>query len=1739
MKARLHNPVKPDRLVVWNPPPGTPVNTTYSVQVRLHGQKEWKDLFVYNIKVGHQKGPRTDASMVNFNFSGTVDLKVIYNRGEIQSLDIRPHSYGIQANRRKDTLLFSLSQNEPAPRKLVLRVNNDWEALCLHIVTNPPEEKAPTPSDPSVYVVHPGDEIPFILPKGKNTYYFMPGVHSLPQGLWVELDLGAVYPVDRIALEQGRFRGGFYPQKFQVETKLSLREDYSVAYDGTGNTDTGYTEKRFPPKNTRYVRLLLLGSNVDHGFFLSNVVREFKVFAGDKSPNLALHHAIAGAMPGFQKAVDGSSLEYASVSGYGNWHAGESFFVARDSTTLYIAPGAVVKGAICADGINHITIKGSGILDCSGLRHARGKDNRGGVLTGAVWLTSGKDNLVEGITILDPPLWSVVMNFSERPTVRNIDLFGSVVNADGIHMSGSSHGLVDGVFIRTPDDHILIYHYGPASFITVKNSVFWGDDAHIFLIGLGTAPHADIHDIDIENCDVLNQQGVYNIERFTGVMALWPNGGNEIRKVIFKDIRIDSFRDPVKGAVFQLRTDERLPGEGQGTIRNVLFQNIAYNGHGEQKSLLYGARENSDIQNVHFEDYYREGARVKDTATGNIRESGYVSKIYFAETREKRQARQEHPSAWRFEGHIGQYIDRIAKNRLLDSNNWNRIYPETERAFRLRQDDISQPGKGLWRGEFWGKYLLSAIAASQYFHAAELKTRISLAVKGLLGTQDSDGYIGTYTNASFVTGSNWNVWCRKYTLWALIEAWQILGDDKILHSASRFADQLIRQVGPGSVDITKTGMFYGLPSSSILLPMVKLYQATGESKYLDYAMYIVRQWSVQPGGLPDILNKGLTGKAVNNWFPGTDSYQWAKGYEFISCVEGIVALYNVTGKTVYLQAAENIYESLLQHERTPVGSVSFDDKLVGSAGLINTVSEICDVVYWNRLSFALFKATGKEKYIAEMERSLYNALLCAYNQEGTWGLRRLRMSHQHIPAHNHFLQYHQCCVDNLPRGLFQAGEAVLTNIKGDVYFSLFAPGEGEVALASGSQLHVKTSGDFLATSAVTTTLTMARPEKFTFMIRMPAWSKKTIVKVNNIILKRTATGGWMAISREWKSGDSLKISFEIGLRWETFDPSKLDTSYHTINFYNAVWANMKFMPATNPSVNRRYKHVTALHPEDALPQRPAVTFFYGPLALARDIRVTGPDVFFPIAAPGECRDLSIHAAKMTQGIWKTFLLNLGKNSRVRFCDFSSAGNTWNKDSEFNTWCLLKHVEGRTHPALGHPNVIIINMDDMGYGDTEPYGMTDIATPNFNRLAREGMRFTHFEAAQPVCSPSRAALLTGCYPNRIGISGSALSPWDKRALNPSEETIASLVKMIGYKTAMLGKWHLGSHPPFLPIHYGFDSFYGLPYSHDMWPVDYAGNPVTDTSNGMYKYPPLPILDGDKQVAVNATLQDQGRLTSTLTRKAVAFISANKSNPFFLYLAHPMPHVPLAASAGFKGKSGHGPFGDVIMELDWSIGQVLDVLDKEGLSGNTLLIVTSDNGPWLKFGDHAGSSGGLREGKMVVMEGGVRVPCFIRWPGRIKAGAICSQLLTNMDLLPTIAGITGAGLPKNKIDGISFAPLLLGKTSVSPREVMFYYYGTNNLEAVRYKNWKLVLPHRSLTYSLDVHGKNGFPGKTSFINIKMALYDLIHDPAEMYDVQAQFPDIVKKLSAMAEECRNDLGDDLTNRKGRNLRPAAIAN
>lgn len=438
-----------------------------------------------------------------------------------------------------------------------------------------------------------------------------------------------------------------------------------------------------------------------------------------------------------------------------------------------------------------------------------------------------------------------------------------------------------------------------------------------------------------------------------------------------------------------------------------------------------------------------------------------------------------------------------------------------------------------------------------------------------------------------------------------------------------------------------------------------------------------------------------------------------------------------------------------------------------------------------------------------------------------------------------------------------------------------------------------------------------------------------------------------------------------------------------------------------------------------------------------------------------------------------------------------------------------------------PNIVLVYFDDMGYGDLSRTGAIDYRTPQMDKLANDGIFFTQFYSPQGVCSASRAGLLTGSYPNRIGMSG-ALDHTSKIGIAPQETTIAEMLKEKGYATAAFGKWHLGHLPQFLPTAQGFDEFYGIPYSNDMWP----NHPVTKNY-----YPELPLYQHDKIIQTNP---DQSQFTTNFTNKTIDFIKKNKNKPFFVYLAHPMPHVPLFVSDKFKGKSKQGLYGDVMMELDWSMGQIRQTLEELKIDKNTLLIITSDNGPWYNYGNHAGNTSGLREGKGTTWEGGQRVPSIMYWKGVTPPGSTCNQLASAIDILPTIAELTNAKLPSHKIDGVSLAELVKGNMDAEPRKSFYYYYRKNNLEAIRLGSWKLVFAHPGRTYENFSPGKDGMPGGADENHaFEMALFDLRRDPGERYNVVNAYPEIVKQLLAEAEKAREDLGDELTGRKGKGRR------
>jgi arylsulfatase A-like enzyme len=461
-----------------------------------------------------------------------------------------------------------------------------------------------------------------------------------------------------------------------------------------------------------------------------------------------------------------------------------------------------------------------------------------------------------------------------------------------------------------------------------------------------------------------------------------------------------------------------------------------------------------------------------------------------------------------------------------------------------------------------------------------------------------------------------------------------------------------------------------------------------------------------------------------------------------------------------------------------------------------------------------------------------------------------------------------------------------------------------------------------------------------------------------------------------------------------------------------------------------------------------------------------------------------------------------------------------------------------------PNIVLVFTDDQGYADVGCFGARDFQTPNLDRMAAEGTRFTSFCVAQAVCTASRAALMTGCYANRVSMSG-ALNHTSRTGIHPDEVLLPEICKSRGYATAIFGKWHLGTLAEFGPLRNGFDEYLGIPYSND----NSKYHPI------VRDMPPLPLCDGEKVVETDP---DQSQFTRRFTERAVRFIEANRSRPFFLYVPHVMPHVPIFASEKFLGRSRRGLYGDVIEEIDWSVGEILAAIRTHGLDEKTLVIFASDNGPFLSYGDHAGSAAPLREGKLTTFEGGVRTPCIMRWPGKIPAGRVCDDLISSIDLLPTIARLIGADPPAKQIDGKDVWPLLSGREGATTPHEAFYYYAAEELQAVRSEQWKLHFPHEYLS----VAGPPGRDGKpANFENLKpksiqqsgiqgiasrhgyevrrieLSLYDLAADPGETRNLAGEHPEMVKRLSKLAEAARADLGDALTGREGSGVRPAGM--
>lgn len=426
-----------------------------------------------------------------------------------------------------------------------------------------------------------------------------------------------------------------------------------------------------------------------------------------------------------------------------------------------------------------------------------------------------------------------------------------------------------------------------------------------------------------------------------------------------------------------------------------------------------------------------------------------------------------------------------------------------------------------------------------------------------------------------------------------------------------------------------------------------------------------------------------------------------------------------------------------------------------------------------------------------------------------------------------------------------------------------------------------------------------------------------------------------------------------------------------------------------------------------------------------------------------------------------------------------------------------------------PNIVILLTDDQGYGDMKCYGNQRIQTPNLDQLAAEGTRFTHFYAGAAASTPSRAALLTGRYAERVGLPG-VVDDLSVNGLKSTEFTIADYLKQNNYATGIIGKWHLGCRPEHLPLRHGFTEFFGIPYSNDMWPFH---------PQPSHAYPALPLYENEKVVEYNPTVND---MTTRLTERAVKFIENHKDESFFLYLPYTQPHVPLGVSGKFKGKSGEGLYADVIMEIDWSVGEIMKTLKANGLDENTLVLFTSDNGPWLSYGNHGGSNGGLREGKGTTFEGGQRVPFIARMPRQIPAGVVSDQFLSALDLAPTIIELTGSEMPRmNKFDGENAWNILKGEEQCH-QPYFFIYNG--QVEAVRNGKWKCVAPHKYRI--VKTPGKDGLPGEQigNGGETGLALFDMKTDPQEKNNLAGKYPEIAAQMMQMIKDAQQEVNEEM---------------
>ena len=591
---------------------GVEPSSTWSVYVCRAGSANWNEVPVSSVRVGYQEtteplsktvgllysGP-VKASLARFSFDGKIEVRAVLRRGKLLRAAVVPLSYGIMPLPEGNELRFALSQKREAPRKIVIRPNDNWDQDCLHLLTNPPEERTPREDAPEVFCINPGDPVPEYLPEGKQVYYFRPGIHVLPAGLWVDLDLGSVRQIASFDLLTGGIRKFIVPGglKYRIVVRGSESANWETVAEDLTNAATELRGVTFGPIEARYVRLTLLGNNNEDrsegfNYLHSAHITRFCLYGPGSRTDLAEGRAVRGGVPGYEAIT-----KAANTTPWGHINAGGAFFVAQNDLSFYLAPGAVLRGAMAGVARSNVSIGGRGTLDAARLVHTPSAVLLAG-RTGAICLEKCSDVLLEGIAILDSPMWSMQFRGSTNVKVRHIDYIGAIVNADGVNLSAVNGGLVEGCFLRSCDDLVVVYHYGPSQDLTIRNSVFWNDGGRIVLMGLGDDP-GDIRNVQIENCDILTSQGVWDREQHAAAFVIGATAGNAIRGVRFRDIRIEPFRFPSITALMQIKAIA-FGGYPPGKVSDVVFDRVSYDGVGEARSYTQGTDAHHDVSGVVF-----------------------------------------------------------------------------------------------------------------------------------------------------------------------------------------------------------------------------------------------------------------------------------------------------------------------------------------------------------------------------------------------------------------------------------------------------------------------------------------------------------------------------------------------------------------------------------------------------------------------------------------------------------------------------------------------------------------------------------------------------------------------------------------------------------------------------------------------------------------------------------------------------------------------------------------------------------------------------------------------------------------------------------------------------------------------------------------------------------------------------------------------------------------------------------